>query len=127
MSAKDFDVRGEIMKAISATDDTKDRSMLLLMLGVLERVERLLTDEEALQAKVLNGLTIRHKTDHEWIEMQRALNCHEICNWAKEKMEAEAEAQESKQHRIRKVIDKALEHSVTVLLTSIALYMGFIK
>lgn len=127
MSAKDFDVRGEIMKAISATDDAKDRSMLMLMLGVLERVEKLLTDEESLQAKVLNGLTLRHKTDHEWIDQLRGIDFQELCTWTMAKKKAEEAKIKTAQNRVRRVVDKALEHSVTVLLTSIALYMGFIK
>ena len=92
MNNPNFDVRAEIMTAISLTDDSKDRAMLMLMLGILERVEKLLDDEAGLQAKVLNGLTVRHKQDHEWIEHQRDLNCHEICKWANDRMVAEAEA-----------------------------------
>lgn len=127
MSDKDFDVRGEIMKAISATDDAKDRSMLMLMLGVLERVEKLITDDEVLRQRVLNGDYPNHSDDHDWIKNQRQLDCHAICNWAKGKMAEEETARKTAQTRVRKVIDKALEHGVTVLLTSVALYMGFIK
>lgn len=60
-------VRDEITQAISLANDPKDRSMLLLMLAVLDRVEELLDDDKALQLKVLNGLTDHHADDHAWL------------------------------------------------------------
>ena len=90
MTDKPFDVRAELMSTISKTDESKDRAMLMLMLGVLERVEHLLTDRDHLRLRVLNGLSDVHEGDHEWIEQQRAAGCHDICAWAKVKMEQEA-------------------------------------
>lgn len=125
MSEKDFDVRAEIMAAISKTDDPKDRSILLLMLGVLEKVENWFEDETALQNKVLNGLTIRHKTDHEWIAMQRDSNCHEICEWVKGFREEHDAAKEDKRKIktgvMQAVIVKAAEYAAIGLAAGIGL------
>lgn len=65
-------VRDELLQAISSANDAKDRSMLLLMLAVLDRVEELLSDEKALQLKVLNGLTEHHADDHAWLRSFRS-------------------------------------------------------
>jgi len=107
VSDKDFDVRGEIMRSISATDDAKDRSMLMLMLGVLERVEKLLADEETLRQRVLNGDYPRHSEHHElieeladinaaeairWVNQFRDSGVDEVCHYSKTKMQEDIDA-----------------------------------
>lgn len=125
MSDKDFDVRAEIMKSISATDDSKDRSMLMLMLGVLERVEQLLTDDEAMRKRVLNGNYAQHSDDHAWLTELRVKmdGMEEVCAYSRARMRRETD----RSGRVRRLVDRALEHAVTVSLTATALYLGFIK
>lgn len=96
MTDRPFDVRGEIMSAIAKTNDEERRAMLMLMLGVLERVEKLLADEKTLRERVLNGVHEQHSDDHEWVATQRKKNCQEICDWVQDKMNAEAEALKAK-------------------------------
>lgn len=126
-----FNVRSEILSTIAKTQDENMRAVLLLMLGVLDEISKkidgVLADEKSLREAVLNGHSLTHDDDHEWIKGQRSLDCHSICAWAKGKMAEEAEAADLKTHRMRKMIDKGLEHAVTVILTGVALYFGFIK
>src|SRR5574343_1325591 len=131
MSQQPFNVRSEILAQIAKTQDENMRSILLLMLGVLDEISKkidgVLADEKSLREAVLNGHTLTHDDDHEWIKGQRQMDCHTICAWARGKMQEEAEAADIKQHRLRKMVDKAAEHAVTVALTAVALYFGFIK
>lgn len=129
MSDREFDVRGEIMKAISATDDAKDRSMLMLMLNVLERVERLLSDDEAMRKIVLNGNYERHADDHAWLAEWRdhVDEWRDVCVYSKTRMQEELKSKSVKEVRARKIIDKMLEHLVTIVLTGVAMYLGFVR
>jgi hypothetical protein len=131
VSQQPFNVRSEILAQIAKTQDENMRSILLLMLGVLDEISKkidgVLADEKSLREAVLNGHSLTHDDDHEWIKGQRQLDCHKVCSWALVKMQEEEDAQEAKTNRIRKMIDKALEHAVTVILTGVALYFGFVK
>lgn len=120
----DFDVRAEILATISKTDDPVQRSFLLLMLGVLERVDKLLSDEEALQAKVLNGLTFRHKADHEWLAGLREMDLKTTYAWTVAKMNDERETQAQKKTfwstAFSALVVKVVELSITTAIAIIA-------
>ena len=102
-------VRDEIKQAISSADDPKDRSMLLLMLAVLDRVEELMSDEKALQLKVLNGLTEHHAEDHAWLKEFRA----------------ELEQQnKDKQSVVRRLLEGAASQVGVIIVTALATVLG---
>ncbi len=124
-------VRSDYLAAVAKINDESMRAAFLLLLGVMDEISKkldnVMADEKGLREAVLNGHSETHDDDHEWIKNQRKLDCHEICMWARTKMREEEASAQVKTNRIHKVIDKAAEHSVTVLLTGIALYFGFIK
>lgn len=101
-----FDVRSEILALIDKTNDQTMRSLLLLMLGVLEasvagtekiskKIDDLLADEARLREVVLNGHDSVHDKHHEWIATQMDRNCAKTCDWAAQKMVEEQAAEES--------------------------------
>ena len=66
----------KIQSAIQATDDQTLRTVLLLMLGMMEeigdKIDSVLADEKSLRDTVLNGHAEHHDEDHEWIKAKRA-------------------------------------------------------
>lgn len=125
------DIRSTYLAAVAKISDESMRAAFLLLLGVMDEISKkldgVLADEKGLREAVLNGHSETHDDDHEWIKNQRQLDCHTICTWAKGKMAEEQRAEQVKEHRLRKMVDKAAEHAVTVALTAVALYFGFIK
>jgi hypothetical protein len=89
------DARSEIIKAIAATTDQNLKTVLLLLLGVLEelggKIDAMRADEVGLKEAVLNGHSDRHNKHHDWIEERMGSNCDEGCMWAARKMKEEAE------------------------------------
>lgn len=69
-------VKQQIMTAIAGTDDAHLKTVLILMLGILEeiggKIDAVLADEKTLRDAVLNGHAAVHDDDHEWIKVQRA-------------------------------------------------------
>lgn len=69
MSAK-----ADIMAVIAKTDDPNMKTMLILMLAVIEEiageVRAMRADEQGLREAVLNGHSKNHDSHHEWIEKQ---------------------------------------------------------
>ena len=125
------DIRSTYLAAVAKISDESMRAAFLLLLGVMDEISKkldgVLADEKGLREAVLNGHSETHDDDHEWIKNQRQLDCRKICEWAKGKMAEEQDAADIKEQRFRKMIDKAAEHAVTVALTAVALYFGFIK
>lgn len=68
------EVRQEIMEAITADGDVPQRTLLKIMLMVLDeiggKIDVILRDEQGLRETVLNGHTDRHEAHHDWIEVQ---------------------------------------------------------
>lgn len=115
-----FDVAAELKSEIAKEDDKDRRTLLMLLLGVLEanmeglaaigkKIDNLLSDEQALRATVLNGHAENHDRDHEfigllfqhreaaaeerrWIRERMGSNCAEACDWAEKKMRDEQDA-----------------------------------
>lgn len=117
-----FDVKSEILSQIDKTDDKTTRTVLLLMLGVLEqsvacveqigeKIDALRADEESLKRAVLNGHEASHHSHHDWIA---------------EKIQQETEAAKNNRSTLRKLIDTALTQAVTILVTAAATAMSVI-
>lgn len=115
-----FDVAAELRSEIAKEDDKDRRTLLMLLLGVLEanmeglaaiskKIDSLISDEQALRATVLNGHAENHDRDHEfigllfqhreaaaeerrWIRERMGSNCAEACDWAEKKMRDEQDA-----------------------------------
>lgn len=115
-----FDVAAELKAKIARENDEDRRTVLLLLLGVLEanmeglaaigkKIDNLLSDEQELRATVLNGHAENHDRDHEfvgllfqhreavaeerrWIRERMGSNCAEACGWAEKKMRDEQDA-----------------------------------
>lgn len=66
-----FDAKSEILKAIADTGDKNLKTILLLLLGVLEelgtKIDAMGSDERALREVVLNGHEEVHHGHHEWV------------------------------------------------------------
>lgn len=66
-----FDAKSEILKAIADTGDKNLKTILLLLLGVLEelgaKIDAIGSDERALREVVLNGHEEVHHGHHEWV------------------------------------------------------------
>lgn len=69
-------IKQQIVANIASTDDAHMKTVLLLMLGILEeiggKIDAVLADEKSLRETVLNGHALVHDDDHEWIKVQRA-------------------------------------------------------
>ena len=115
-----FDVAAELKSEIAKEDDKDRRTLLMLLLGVLEanmdgmaaigkKIDSLISDEQALRATVLNGHAENHDRDHEfvgllfqhreaaaeerrWTRERMGSNCAEACTWAETKMRDEKDA-----------------------------------
>lgn len=115
-----FDVAAELKSEIAKEDDKDRRTLLMLLLGVLEanmeglaaigkKIDNLLSDEQELRHTVLNGHAENHDRDHEfigllfqhreaaaeerrWIRERMGSNCAEACTWAEKKMRDEQDA-----------------------------------
>jgi hypothetical protein len=64
-------VKQQILSAIDKVEDAASRTILLLMLQVVEeiggKIDAILADEKSLREAVLNGHTEQHDAHHEWV------------------------------------------------------------
>lgn len=130
-------VREEIMQAISQENDPKDRSMLLFMLDVLdrvelivkeamERVEKLVSDEKALQLKVLNGLSENHHQEHAEFRqhLEESKDYKDALEWLKQhKLDEEERAEKSKSLWM-KLLGGLVSQFGAIIVTAVATIMG---
>lgn len=67
--------RDKIIEAIAATKDDNLRTVLMIMLAMLEeistKVDSVLADEATLKSIVLNGSSSVHDDDHKWVADMR--------------------------------------------------------
>lgn len=98
----------DINLAIGATDDPKDRAMLMLMQKILVHVEKLLSDEEALRMKVLNGDYHTHTEDHEVIQDLVKLDVINAVTWVNKTISQEKIDAETNRSRFNKFIDSII-------------------
>lgn len=118
-----FDVAAELKTEIAKEDDKDRRTLLMLLLGVLEanmeglaaiskKIDSLISDEQMLRATVLNGHAENHDRDHEfvghlfshreaaaeerrWVRERMGSRCSEACGWAERKMNEEEETKKT--------------------------------
>lgn len=109
-SATRFDVKSEILSSIAKTEDHTVKSLLLIMLGVLEeignKIDNVISDEKALRETVLNGHAGVHPKHHEWIA-------------------AQIKKEERSEGRKEKIGDGLVEKIIWVALTAIVTYVWF--
>jgi hypothetical protein len=106
MSVEKFDVRREILTAISKTDDHTTKTVLLLLLGVLEEIggkmDAMMQTE--MRKAVLNGHEVNHHSHHDWVQARMKDGCEDACAWSRRKMvdEEKAAAESEKDTRANK-------------------------
>lgn len=104
------DVRNEIMEAISADGDVPQRTMLKLMLMVLDdiggKIDAILQDETSLRHAVLNGHTEQHEAHHDWIAAQ---------------MESQAANKKSARNIIESMVEKVLYSGLVFMAGAVAM------
>lgn len=121
-----FDAKSGIMKAISETNDPHMKTLLLLMLAVLEeiggKVDSILRNEHALRQTVLNGHTDSHHDHHEWLErrIKRDDKVDLIIGWAENKIIKEREAEEDARKVKTDVVSKVMGY------IAVAVVAGFL-
>lgn len=123
-----FDLKSEIYAQINKTNDETMRTVLLLLLGVLEAnidgiegikkaINELREDEETLRKAVLNGHEAVHHDHHEWVAKKIA-----------DEKKAEEDAQEIAKAGKKAAVEQAARMVVTALLSgavgvAVALWM----
>lgn len=115
-----FDAKSEILSAIARTDDPNMKTVLLLLLGVLEStsdkidgvadtLKAIWKDEQALRVTVLNGHEPVHHSHHEWVAKK-----------IKEETNAEEDARKVKVG----VIEKVLGYLIVAALAAFCTWLG---
>ena len=103
-----FNVRSEILSGIAKTEDQTVKSLLLLMLGVLEeiggKIDSVISDKRSLRETVLNGHSDVHPKHHEWIA---------------EKMQAE----EKNSGSFRKISEGLVQNALWIAISSAVTYL----
>ena len=103
-----FNVRSEILSGIAKTEDHTVKSLLLLMLGVLEeiggKIDSVISDKRSLRETVLNGYSDVHPKHHEWIA---------------EKMQAE----EKNSGSFRKISEGLVQNALWIAISSAVTYL----
>lgn len=103
-----FNVKSEILASIAKTEDQTVKSLLLLMLGVLEeiggKIDSVISDERSLRETVLNGHSDVHPKHHEWIA---------------EKMQAE----EKNSGSFRKISEGLVQNALWIAISSAVTYL----
>lgn len=118
-----FDVAAELKSEIAKEDDKDRRTLLMLLLGVLEanmeglaaiarKIDNLLSDERELRATVLNSHSENHDTHHDfvavlyqnrestaeerrWVRERMGSECAIGCEWAAQKKREEEDTQKN--------------------------------
>mgnify|MGYP001589287719 CR=1 FL=1 len=102
------DVKTEIIAAIAQMDDKNMKTVLILLVGVLdtvvEKIDAMRADEQGLREAVLNGHSSVHDAHHEWLAR---------------KIKDEAEDAEADKVSARKIRDGLLERLLWIGLLAI--------
>lgn len=127
-----FDAKAGILKAINETNDPSLKTVLLLLLGVFEeiadKIDNVLTNEDALRSTVLNGYEPVHHEHHKWIadRITKDEDVKTKMSWINVKMAEEERNKETK----RKATDTMVIELVKIATVSIgsiaaAKFFGF--
>lgn len=128
-----FNVKSEILSAIAKTEDQNMKSLLLIMLGVLEeisgKIDAMLNDEKALRETVLNGHEPVHHQHHEWLA-ERITKDEEVrlmMAWIKVKMQAEMDNKATARKLRDDLIAKVLGWATLAFLGFVVGQSGLLK
>lgn len=125
-----FDAKSGILKAIAETQDHNLKTILLLLLGVLEelgsKIDAIADDEKGLREAVLNGHAKDHDAHHEWIAAKiiTAKDQDKVCNWAAKQMQDEAENARTKADEAR--ADKRAARDAVIRTVTASIITGLI-
>lgn len=127
MSDADFNVKGAIMEQIAKTSDENMRTVLLLLLGVLEhigsKIDNFSRDETTIKTLVLNGHVDNHHSDHDWIREHKAQDAVtkaliERAVPALEWYEAQQELAKNNRSSFRKIAESLITQAVLSLVSA---------
>lgn len=139
----DFNVKHEILSAIGKEDDPRMKTILLLMLGVLEeigsKIDAVVSNEAALRVTVLNGHAAYHDKDHDFLKEVRSawqsiIDTRDMvehrmangghCEWASKKIAEEKQEAIDNADSKRRIRDAVIEKIVIGLVSSISTALG---
>lgn len=128
MSADKFNVKSEIMSQIAKTGDDNLRTILLLLLGVLDeigsKIDSVLNDEHTIKAMVLNGHVADHHDHHTWLdrrieedaELQVILaRARPALEWVEKQKAAQEQAAKDNRGSVRKVLESTTVHLIVTI------------
>lgn len=111
-------VKAEILAAIANETDARMRTILLLMVGMMEeiggKIDSIYSDIPALRREVLNGHADVHHDDHEFIRELRTQE--KALAWNQEQYEESIKDKQSK----REIVEEWLKN----LLWAVTLFVG---
>lgn len=117
-------VRQDIISAIAKTNDENMKTVLLLMLAIIDdisgKIDTILMDEKRLTEVVLNGHAPVHHDHHVWVERRMKQDCSSYCDWAKRKQVEEEEEAKANKESGRKIRDGIIEKLLWVALVAVA-------
>ena len=128
-----FDAKTAILSAIAKTDDANMKTVLLLLLGVLEeiggKIDSFTANEDALRQTVLNGHEPVHHKHHEWLSdrIARDDDVRVMASWVKVQMQQEVESKQSQRKVRDDVLAKIIGAAAVALLGFIAGSAGIFK
>ncbi len=122
------EVKVEILAAIGKTDDMNMKTVLLLLLAVLDdigsKIDALRSDEQGLREAVLNGHSAVHDAHHEWLSRRIAAgNCESTCAWVEKRIAEEKNDLAS----TRKIRDGLIERGLWAILVLLAAAGWWVK
>lgn len=137
MMVNDANVRSEILSAMEASDDPKDRAMLAMMLRFWDHVERLFADDEMLRRKVLNGDYGNHRADHEYVSELAKNDAIKAVQWANarvadggycdfalRRMAEDAERDKTLKGYWQKFVENIIQQAPAAIVYAIAILFG---
>jgi hypothetical protein len=140
-----MELKDQIQAEIAKTNDQSMRTMLLLMLGVLEstaegirglgsKLDNIYSDEHELRARVLNGHYEEFDDNMRWVKERRADSAMDVatrhfvaerlanggmCEFAKRKIADEQEALVDAKATKRKIMDVFIEKVLGQIITGL--------
>jgi len=123
-----FNVKSEILSRIDKTSDSDLKSILLLMLGVLEeltlKVDNAIDNEKKMMRSfVLNGHEDNHHAHHDWIAQRIAHQGR--CEWANKEVAKQNEALANKKNLATKLAEAIVQQFGIILVTALTVAAGF--
>ena len=117
----------KIVDEIQKTNDPNLKAVLLLMMAVLEeigdKIDTVISDEQALRETVLNGHEPVHHSHHDWIANRISHNGR--CEWANKQIAEQAELAATKKSLAAKFAESLINQLGTVIITGLAVAAGF--